>query len=97
MTNTKLIDAKGHISPGVLHQPVDEINYLDYDLRTVMDRPRSKLARRWRFNQFQFVSVSGPGWVFGLAMVDLKLLGNGFFSLFDERFDVLESGDLGDA
>jgi len=83
MTNTKLIDAKGRISPGVLDRPVDEINYLDYDLRTVMDRPRSGLARRWRFNQFQFVSATGPGWVFGLAIVDLKLMGSGFFYLYD--------------
>ncbi|MEH6562860.1 MAG: DUF2804 domain-containing protein [Marinobacter sp.] len=83
MTTKKLINDKGHITPGVLSQPVDEINYLDYDLRTVMDRPRSKLARRWRFNQFQFVSATGPGWVFGMALVDLKLLGNGFFYLYD--------------
>ena len=83
MTMEKLINGKGQIVPGVLNEPVKEINYLDYDLRTVMDRPRSRLARRWRFNQFQFVSAMGPGWVFGLAVVDLKLLGNGFFYLYD--------------
>ncbi|MGO1461227.1 MAG: DUF2804 domain-containing protein [Marinobacter sp.] len=83
MTTKKLINAKGRIKPGVLSEPVDDINYLDYDLRTVMDRPRSMLARRWRFNQFQFVSATGPGWVFGMALVDLKLLGSGFFYLFD--------------
>ncbi len=83
MTHTKLIDEKGRIAPGVLEQPVDEINYLDYDLRTVMDRRRSRLARRWGFNQFQFISVTGPGWVFGVALVDLKLVGNGFFYLYD--------------
>ncbi len=83
MTMEKLINGKGQIVPGVLDEPVKEINYLDYDLRTVMDRPRSRLARRWRFNQFQFVSAMGPGWVFGLAVVDLKLLGNGFFYLYD--------------
>ncbi|MBK1850432.1 DUF2804 domain-containing protein [Marinobacter sp. 1-4A] len=83
MTIKKLIDAKGQFSPGVLSQAVDEINYMDYDLRTVMDRPRSMLARRWRFNQFQFVSATGPDWVFGMALVDLKLVGNGFFYLYD--------------
>lgn len=83
MTTTKLINAKGQVAPGVLDEPVEEINYLDYDLRTVMDRRRSRLARRWRFNQFQFVSAMAPGWVFGLAVVDLKLLGNGFFYLYD--------------
>ncbi len=89
MTMKKLIDDKGRVPAGVLSEPVDTINYLDYDLRSVMDRPRSRLARRWRFNQFQFVSAMGPGWVFGMALVDLKLLGNGFFYLYD-----FESGTM---
>ena len=49
MTIKKLINGNGQVIPGLLDEPVEEINYLDYDLRTVMDRPRSKLARRWRF------------------------------------------------
>jgi hypothetical protein len=78
-----------------LTHPVDEINYLDYDLRTVMDKPRSRLARRWRFNQFQFVSAMGPGWVFGLAVVNLNLVGNGFFYLYDfETGSMLEQSFL---
>ena len=89
MTKQTLIDAKGRFTPGVLDQPVETINYLDYDLRTVMDKPRSRLAKRWRFNQFQFVSAMAPGWVFGMAIVDLKLLGSGFFYLFD-----FESGQM---
>lgn len=83
MTLRKLIDDKGRFTPGVIDHPVEEINYLDYDLRSVMDRPRSRLARRWRFNQFQFVSAMAPGWVFGMALVDLKLVANGFFYLYD--------------
>ncbi|MDX1754427.1 MAG: DUF2804 domain-containing protein [Marinobacter sp.] len=85
----KLIDEQGRPYLGVLPEPVDTINYLDYDLRTVMDRPRSGLARRWRFNQFQFISVMGPDWLLGVAIVDLKLVSNAFFYLFDFR-----SGDL---
>ncbi|KEF31121.1 hypothetical protein D777_02274 [Marinobacter nitratireducens] len=89
MTIKKLINSNGQPITGVLEQEVEEINFQDYDLRTVMDRPRSRLARRWRFNQFQFISVQAPGWVFGMALVDLKLVGNGFFYLYD-----FESGDL---
>src|SRR5690554_6627071 len=89
MTKQTLIDAKGRFTPGVLEHPVETINYLDYDLRTVMDKPRSRLARHWRFNQFQFVSAMAPGWVFGMAIVDLKILGTGFFYLFD-----FESGEM---
>ncbi|MBR9869766.1 MAG: DUF2804 domain-containing protein [Gammaproteobacteria bacterium] len=89
MTQKKLIDPKGRIAPGLMSEPVDVINYMDYDLRTVMDKPRSRLARQWRFNQFQFVSAMSPGWVFGMAIVDLKLVGSGFFYLFD-----FESGQM---
>lgn len=84
MTSIKqLIDDRGRVQTGVFSSPVDTINYLDYDLRTVMDRPRSRFARKWRFNQFQFVSVMSEHWVFGLAIVDLKLVSNGFFYLYD--------------
>ena len=89
MTTQKLVDARGRITPGLMEHPVDTINYLDYDLRTVMDKPRTRLARHWRFNQFQFVSAMAPGWVFGLAIVDLNLVSNGFFYLFD-----FESGQM---
>ncbi|SFM11309.1 DUF2804 domain-containing protein [Marinobacter zhejiangensis] len=85
VTSNKLIDDNGRVRTGVLQMPIDEVNYLDYDLRTVMDRPRSALARRWRFNQFQFVSAMGPDWLFGLAIVDLKLVSNAFFYLYDFR------------
>lgn len=95
MSIKKLVDEQGRIFAGVLKHPVDEINYLDYDLRTVMDKPRSRLARRWRFNQFQFVSAMGPGWVFGLALVDLNLVGSGFFYLYDfETGTLLEQSFL---
>lgn len=95
MTIKKLIDENGKVTAGIFDQPVEEINYLDYDLRTVMDRPRSRLARRWRFNQFQFVSAMGSGWVFGMALVDLNLVGNGFFYLYDfETGTMLEQSFL---
>jgi hypothetical protein len=95
MSIKKLVDPHGRIAAGILTGPVDEINYLDYDLRTVMDRQRSRLARRWRFNQFQFVSAMGPGWVFGLAVVNLNLVGSGFFYLYDfETGTMLEQSFL---
>jgi len=84
-TNKRLIDDRGRVSYGVLDTPVDVINYRDFDLRTVMDKPRSALARKARFNQFQFISAMSPGWVFGLAVVDLKLVSTAFFYLYDSR------------
>ncbi|QSP96263.1 DUF2804 domain-containing protein [Marinobacter salinisoli] len=79
----KLVDESGRIAPGLCDGVVDEINYQAFDLRNAMDKPRSRLARRWRFNQFQFVSAMAPDWVFGMAIVDLKLVANGFFYLYD--------------
>ena len=93
MTN-KLIDDKGRLQAGVFSAPVDTINYLDYDLRTVMDRPRSAWARKWRFNQFQFVSAMGADWLFGLAIVDLKLVSNAFFYLYDFRSGEMQERSL---
>lgn len=90
----KLIDERGRITPGLLRGQVDVINYQDYDLRTVMDRPRPQWARRWRFNQFQFVSAMGRDWVFGLAVVDLKIVSNAFFYLYDFSTGTLHEQSL---
>ena len=91
----KLIDDQGRVRFGVHPKPVDVVNYRDFDLRTVMDRKRTRLARQWRFNQFQFVSAMGPDWLFGLAIVDLKLVSSAFFYLFDFRTgEMLEQSHL---
>lgn len=81
----ELIDETGQPRYGELGQPVTHINYRDFDLRSVMDRPRSRWARQWRFNQFQFISVQGQEWLMGLAVVDLKLVSNAFFYIYDFR------------
>lgn len=84
-TSMELIDSKGQPHYGDFGQPITHINYRDFDLRSVMDRPRPKWLRRWAFNQFQFISVQGPDWLLGLAVVDLKLLSNAFIYIHDFR------------
>ncbi|MAA64716.1 MAG: hypothetical protein CL581_08075 [Alteromonadaceae bacterium] len=81
----QLIDEKGQPRFGVMDQPVEQVNFMDFDLRSVMDKPRSKLARHWRFNQFQFISAAGPDWLLGLAVVDLKIVSSAFIYVFDFR------------
>ncbi|WP_165856998.1 DUF2804 domain-containing protein [Marinobacter sp. JSM 1782161] len=78
-----LINARGQPLWGELDQPVERINYLDHDLRSVMDRPLSRRARQRRYNHFQFISVQGPEWVLGLALVDLGRVANAFCYLYD--------------
>src|SRR5690554_7653857 len=70
----QLIQPNGQPVFGVLPEGVEQINYLDYDLRTTMDRKRSKLAKRLCFNQFQFISFASDQLIVGLAIVDLKLV-----------------------
>ncbi len=79
----QLIQPNGQPVFGVLPEGVERINYLDYDLRTTMDRKRSKLAKRLGFNQFQFISFASDQLIVGLAIVDLKLVSNAFLYLYE--------------
>lgn len=79
----KLIQPNGQPVFGVFPDGVEKINYLDYDLRTTMDRKRGPLARRLAFNQFQFISFASEHLIVGLAIVDLKLISNAFVYLYD--------------
>ncbi|WP_148861892.1 DUF2804 domain-containing protein [Marinobacter fonticola] len=81
----ELIGENGQPQYGEFNQPITHINYRDFDLRSVMDRPRPRWARYWAFNQFQFVSVQGADWLMGLAVVDLKLVSNAFIYIHDFR------------
>lgn len=86
----RLIQPNGQPVFGVFDDGVERINYLDYDLRTPMDRKRGALAKRLGFNQFQFISFASEGLIVGLAIVDLKLVSNAFLYLYEPatgRFD----------
>ena len=79
----KLINPQGQPACGLFPDGVETINYLDFDLRSHMDRRRSTLAKRLRFNQFQFISLISPELIIGAAIVDLKLVSTAFFYLYD--------------
>lgn len=79
----QLIQPDGQPVFGVFPDGVERLNYLDYDLRTNMDRKRSKLAKRFGFNQFQFISFASEQLIVGLAIVDLKLVSNAFLYLYE--------------
>ena len=86
----QLINAQGQPAFGIFPDGVSELNYLDYDLRSPMDRKRSALAKRFGFNQFQFVSFISPQLIVGLAIVDLKLVSNAFLYLYDPETEAFE-------
>jgi len=79
---TKLINSAGQPEFGLFADGVGEINYLDYDLRNPMDRKLGGLAKRFKFNQFQFVALVSPSLIVGIAIVNLKLLSNVFVYLY---------------
>jgi hypothetical protein len=85
----QLITKDGKVSLGWLQEPVEEINYLDYSLRSVMDERLPLWRKKMRFNQFQFVGLMCPEIICGIAIVDLKLVSNAFLYVYD-----FESGKL---
>ncbi|HPI91757.1 MAG TPA: DUF2804 domain-containing protein [Deltaproteobacteria bacterium] len=91
----KLVGKNGLISWGIYNEPVGEVNYLDYDLRTAMGKKVSLLRKRAMANQFHFFGVMGPEVIIGMAVVDLKYLANGFLYIYDRQTkEVVEAGDL---
>lgn len=81
----RLVNGNGQVRQGLFDEPVAEINYQDFDWRSPMDRKHPRWRRYWGFNQFQFVSAQGPDWLAALAIVNLKLVSNCFFYLYDFR------------
>lgn len=80
-----LIDKYGHIDFGILHEPVDRINYEDYVLKTTAGRHRPGWLKKMLFKQFSFVGIDGPEVMAGAAVVDLKYAANAFFYVFDKN------------
>ncbi|TGE84152.1 DUF2804 domain-containing protein [Pseudoalteromonas sp. KS88] len=74
----KLIDHRGNAQFGVFEQGIEQINYMDFDLRNSMGKVTSSFAKKLKFNQFQFISFTCETLIIGLAIVDLKIASNCF-------------------
>ncbi len=85
----RLIQKNANPVYGEIAQPVSEVNYLDYDFRTPMDKPVTGIRKRMSFNQFQFIGIMNEDIIAGIAIVDLKLISNVFVYVYD-----LNSGEL---
>ena len=85
MVKSKLIDCHGQAEFGVFPDGVECINYLDFDLRNAMGKPKSFFAKKLKFNQFQFISFTSEQLMIGLAIVDLKIASNCFIYLYDPK------------
>ncbi|MGH7785941.1 MAG: DUF2804 domain-containing protein [Candidatus Binatia bacterium] len=79
----RLIDATGQVRCGIFAEPVGEVNYRDYTLTTPFGAPAGRWARRFGFNQFQFLGALSESLVFGCAIADIKYAGTVFVYLFE--------------
>jgi len=79
----RLVGREGDARFGVFSEPVSEVNFRDYDLRSPMDRRRSALARRLAFRQFQFLGGLCESLVFGCAIVDVRLVSQAFLYFYE--------------
>lgn len=74
----RLVDASGDVRTGIFARPILDVNYRDYALTDPFGRPAGRRARRFGFNQFQFLGALSEPLVFGCAMTDLKYVGTAF-------------------
>jgi hypothetical protein len=74
----RLVDARGEVRLGIFTRPILEVNHRDYALTDPFGRPARRLARRFGFNQFQFLGALSEELVFGCAITDLKYVGTAF-------------------
>jgi len=74
----RLVDEAGDVRLGTFGWPIHEVNYRDYALTTPFGRPAGRWARRFGFNQFQFLGALSESLVFGCAIADVKYVATAF-------------------
>ncbi len=79
----KLINEKGQVTLGLFEQAPHNINHLDFDLRSSMDKPINGLRKKMGYNQFQFIGLTGDDFILGVAIVDLKWVSNCFIYIYE--------------
>ena len=90
MAKDLLINKDGQASFGIFPGGVNNINYMDFDLRNAMDKRRGTLAKRLKFNQFQFIGFTSPELIVGIAIVDLKIASNCFVYAYHPETEKFE-------
>lgn len=73
-----IVRADGGVELGVFAEPIDQINYRDFDLRTAMGRRVGPLGRWLGFNQFEFLGGLGERIGFGVALANVRYAGTAF-------------------
>lgn len=90
----QLITANGNVIFGLFDGSVSQLNFADFDYRTVLDNKASPLARHFHFKQFQFIAVTGPDWLLAVAIADIRYASSGFVYLYQHGGETIEKGLL---
>ena len=93
-TPSQLIDTTGQPQFGIFDQSVPELNFRQYDFRTVLDKPAGRLSRFFAQKQFQFVTVCGADWLLAVAIADIRYASSGFAYLYQAKQPTFEKGLL---
>lgn len=80
-----LVQKNGLIKYGIYNEPIDCINYKDFKLKMPSGLPAPGFLKKLKFNMFNFIGITGPDIMAGLAVVDLKYVTNGFFYVYDMK------------
>lgn len=84
----RLVNDNGKITFGLILEPLEIINYLDFDFQAPMGRSYSQWAKKALFKQFFFVGLHNPELSAGVAVVDLKYAANAFCYVYDRQKDI---------
>jgi hypothetical protein len=81
---TTLVDKTGRLQQGLFDGSVANLNLPAFRLHSVLDHPVSRLKQHFAYKQFQFVCVSGPGWLLAVAIADVRYVCSGFAYLYQQ-------------
>lgn len=80
-----LINHQGQVKFGLFENTPNTINHHDFDLRDHMDKPIKGLRKKMKFNQFQFIGLTGDDFILGVAIVNLKWVSNCFIYVYEPK------------
>ncbi|QLE86425.1 DUF2804 domain-containing protein [Shewanella sp. Scap07] len=74
----------GHFDGIVKQLAVDKFQYF-----SEMDTPRSGLAKHFAYKQFQFIAITTPRYMIGVALADIRYVGSSFCYVYDIKANKL--------
>ncbi len=85
-----LIDQAGQVQFGLFDYPPKDIAFDRFDWRSTMDQPIAGWRKRMAPNQFQFIGLTGPHFILGAAIVNLKWVSKAFVYVYDPMTKAFE-------